>query len=63
MRIGIVGLGVVGSAIMAGLQQIGHEVSFYDIKFSNTSIDKLKSTFGEITFTTIKKGLHKCLIK
>jgi len=41
MRIGIVGLGVVGSAIMVGLQQIGHEVSFYDIKFSNTSIESV----------------------
>jgi len=35
----------------------------HDVKVRIPSIDKLKSTFGEIPFTTIKKGLHKCLIK
>jgi len=51
MKIGIIGLGVVGSAIMQGLQQIGQQVSFYDTKFKDTSIvDVLDS---EIVFICV----------
>ena len=31
MKIGIIGLGVVGNALMEGLQQIGQNISFFDI--------------------------------
>jgi len=32
MKIGIVGLGIVGSAVKYGLQRLGHQISTYDIK-------------------------------
>lgn len=38
MKIGIVGLGAVGSAIKDGLSQIGQTVNFYDTKIANSSI-------------------------
>jgi UDPglucose 6-dehydrogenase len=33
MKIGIAGLGIVGSACKFGFEKLGHEVSFYDKKF------------------------------
>jgi len=44
MDIGIIGLGVVGSAISSGFTQIGHSVKHYDIKDCNSSIENLLST-------------------
>ena len=36
MRIGIVGLGVVGSANRSGFEQLGHDISVHDIKLDTT---------------------------
>lgn len=44
MKIGIVGLGVVGEAVKHGLERIGHTVRGYDIKHPNTSLDQLMDT-------------------
>lgn len=41
MDIGIIGMGVVGSAIAEGFQQIGHNVISFDIKNTNTKLDDL----------------------
>lgn len=38
MKIGIIGLGVVGTAVYQGLGQIGNDMHYYDISHSNTSI-------------------------
>lgn len=43
MKIGIVGLGVVGTAIEHGFKKLGHKVLVHDIKF-DTEISSLKST-------------------
>ena len=43
MNIGIVGLGVVGSANKAGFVQLGHTVVVHDIKL-NTTIDTVQNT-------------------
>lgn len=43
MKIGIVGLGVVGSACRAGFELIGHTVNVHDIKM-NTSLTNLLET-------------------
>ena len=43
MRIGIVGLGVVGSACKFGFELIGHTVSYHDTK-DGTSINDIKET-------------------
>lgn len=41
MKIGIIGLGVVGSAVRDGLQQIGNSVNYYDIAHNNTSLSDI----------------------
>jgi UDPglucose 6-dehydrogenase len=51
MKIGIIGLGVVGRAIMDGLKQIGQKVSYYDIKFSETTLFNVLDT--EIVFVCV----------
>ena len=51
MKIGIIGLGVVGRAIMDGLKQIGQKVSYYDIKFSETTLFDVLDT--EIVFVCV----------
>lgn len=50
MKIGIIGLGIVGNATKDGLRQIDHQVSHYDIK-DNTSIDNVLDT--EIVFVCV----------
>lgn len=39
MKIGIIGKGIVGGAVYDGLQQIGHQLRYYDKKDSATSIN------------------------
>jgi UDP-glucose 6-dehydrogenase len=51
MKIGIIGLGVVGNAVMEGLRQIDQEVSYYDIKFPDTSLLDILNT--EIVFVCV----------
>lgn len=41
MNIGIIGAGVVGSAVGGGLQQIGQNVMYYDIKLPDTRLEDL----------------------
>ena len=36
MRIGVIGLGVVGSAIKTGFEELGHDVLCHDIKLDTT---------------------------
>lgn len=44
MKIGLIGLGVVGSAVKFGMELIGHKVFIYDIKHPGTSIDNILGT-------------------
>ena len=50
MRIGIIGLGVVGSAINTGFESLGHEMLLHDIRFQTTIKDILSS---EILFLCV----------
>jgi UDPglucose 6-dehydrogenase len=43
MNIGIIGVGVVGSAIKLGFERLGHDVFFHDVKH-NTSITDVLNT-------------------
>ena len=43
MKIGIVGVGIVGSAIKFGFEKLGHKVFTHDIIY-NTSIEDVKDT-------------------
>ena len=44
MKIGIIGLGVVGKAVYQGLGQVGNDMHFYDIAYPNTSINSVANT-------------------
>jgi len=50
VRIGIIGLGVVGSAINTGFESLGHEMLLHDIRFQTTIKDILSS---EILFLCV----------
>ena len=50
MRIGIVGLGVVGSAIKTGFEKLGHDIVCYDLKLQTTLQDV---TDSEILFLCV----------
>lgn len=39
MKVGIIGKGVVGTAVYEGLKHIGHEVSFFDPKYPESKIE------------------------
>ena len=41
MKLGIVGLGVVGSAIKYGFEKLGHSVAEHDIKLDTSILDVL----------------------
>lgn len=51
MRIGIVGLGIVGESVRQGLGRIGHTVIGHDIKLPDTSIEDVLKT--EICFISV----------
>jgi len=50
MKIGIVGLGVVGSAINTGFEKLGHEIFCHDLKLNSTIKDIIPS---EIVFLCV----------
>lgn len=51
MKIGVIGLGVVGSAVAHGLERIGNDVYGYDLKMPETSIDGVLSS--EVCFICV----------
>lgn len=44
MNIGVIGKGTVGSAVYEGLKHIGHNVSFYDPKYPESSLEDVLDT-------------------
>jgi UDPglucose 6-dehydrogenase len=50
MKIGIIGLGVVGSAIRYGFEKLGHDIVFHDIALGTKTEDVLES---EICFLCV----------
>ena len=55
MNIGIIGLGVVGSAVQHGLERIGHNVRGFDIKDPQTSLNDILET--EVVFICVPTPL------
>ena len=51
MKLGVIGIGAVGSAILKGFKHVGHEVVGYDIKLSDTKMEDTLDT--EINFITV----------
>ena len=39
MKLGVIGIGAVGSAISKGFEYLGHDVVGYDIKIPETKIE------------------------
>ncbi len=60
MKLGIIGLGIVGSAIKFGFELIGHNVSFYDIKFNSKIEDVLDTEICFICVPTPSNELGDC---
>jgi len=61
MKIGIIGLGVVGSAVQHGLKRVGHQVTGFDIKYPETSLqDVLNSDLCFICVPTPAKDDGSC---
>ena len=56
MKIGIVGLGVVGAAIKEGFEKLGHEILCHDLKLNTEISDIVKS---EIVFICVPTPLTK----
>lgn len=64
MKIGVVGLGVVGRAVYDGLGQLGHVMSYYDIADQSTNINSVIHT--DIIFVCVPTptdGNGNCDIK
>jgi UDPglucose 6-dehydrogenase len=56
MKIGVIGLGVVGGAVQHGLQKIGNDVKGYDIKNPGTSIDDLLDS--DVCFVCVPTNIN-----
>ena len=50
MKIGIIGLGAVGSANKQGFEHLGHEVLVHDIKLNTTIQDVLLTEINFLMF-------------
>lgn len=51
MKVGIIGVGMVGGALQYGFARIGHEVSVYDIKLPDTKLQDVLG--GDILFICV----------
>ena len=36
MKVGVVGIGIVGAAVCSGLEQLGHQIKMHDIKYKTS---------------------------
>ena len=62
MRIGVIGLGVVGSAIKTGFEELGHDVLCHDIKLDTTVKNVSKTDICYICVPTPPKEDGSCNI-
>jgi len=60
MRMGIIGLGIVGSAIQFGMEYLGHEVKVHDIKLRTKLKQVLESDVCFLCVPTPKKDNGDC---
>ncbi len=51
MKIGIIGVGMVGNTVRHGLSRIGHEIAVFDIKLPNTSLKDVMPS--ELVFISV----------
>lgn len=60
MKLGIVGLGIVGSAIKFGFEKIGHKVSIHDLKLSTKLEDVIDSEIIFLCLPTPSRSDGAC---
>src|SRR5437868_5901180 len=51
MKIGIIGVGMVGTTVRHGLSRIGHDIRVFDIKLPETSLNDVTSS--ELIFISV----------
>jgi len=60
MKIGIIGIGVVGSAVKHGFEKLGHEVSVHDIKLGTSISEALDSEICYVCVPTPSMDSGRC---
>ena len=60
MHLGIIGLGLVGSAIRYGFEKLGHEVSLHDIKYDTSIRDVVSSELCFVCVPTPSLDSGQC---
>jgi UDPglucose 6-dehydrogenase len=60
IKIGIIGLGIIGSATKQGFEHLGHEISVHDIKLNTNINDVLKTDICFICVPTPSTPEGKC---
>ena len=60
MKIGIIGLGIVGSAVDYGLRMLGHEIYPHDIKLKTTVNDVLDTEICYVCVPTPESDSGQC---
>lgn len=60
MKIGIVGVGIVGSAVLHGFEKLGHNVKAHDIKYDTKIADLLDSEVIYLCVPTPRREDGKC---
>ena len=60
MKIGIIGLGVVGSAVRHGFDRLGHKTSFHDIMFDTKVEDVLDTEICYVSVPTPSDSSGRC---
>ena len=60
MNIGIVGLGIVGSAVKYGLERLGHKISSFDIKDGGSLLDVVGTEIVYLCLPTPRSETGHC---
>ena len=60
MKIGIIGLGVVGGAVKHGFDRLGHKTSFHDIRFDTKIEDVLDTEVCYVSVPTPSQPSGRC---
>lgn len=57
MKIGVIGLGVVGSAVHESFETLGHDMSYFDTKYQDSRIDDVLNT--EVVFVCVPTQMNE----
>lgn len=60
MKIGVIGVGIVGKAILSGFKELGHDIKFHDIAMNTKLEDVLDTKLCFICVPTPSKDSGEC---